>query len=406
MPTPSRAPAVELPAPCAAAGRWAFAGAVLLLAAWGVVLGLNPRRAGDLHLYALAARRFWAGLPLYPASDGLISFKYAPAAAWLFTPFALLPAGLAGAAWNLLSVAAFAFAAATWAAALREDGRFSPTHLACLAATLVLAQSFFLELFYGQANLFMLALLAVPLSGAGRRRDWASGACLSVATILKPTAALLVVALVATRRTRVLLAAMVCGVVLHLPLLARYGWSGALVELRAWSANLDRTTLAWAVGHNPQGLPSLILAALYPLDAQPSRAAIALAEAIATSALLAGAFLARLRGPALWSVLCLGVTLVSPLAWRANFVLAWPLLLALLSILPPARRRLGAVAVACVAAVEWIASEDVLGQASARAVLATRVWGLAFVLLVAVALWVFPRGSPEPPVDQRTLARS
>jgi hypothetical protein len=406
MPTPSRAPAVELAAPGPAAGRWAFAGAVLLLAAWGVVLGLNPRRAGDLHLYALAARRFWAGLPLYPASDGLISFKYAPAAAWLFTPFALLPAGLAGAAWNLLSVAAFAFAAATWAAALREEGRFSPTYLACLAAALALAQSFFLELFYGQVNLFMLALLAVPLSGAGRRRDWASGACLAVATILKPTTALLAVALVATRRTRVLAAAIACGVVLHLPLLARYGWPGTLAELRAWSANLDTTTLAWVVGHNPQGFPSLMLAALYPLDAQPARAAIALAEALGALALLAGAFLARLRGPALWSMLCLGVTMVSPLAWRANFVLAWPLLLALLSIFPPARRRLGAAAVACVAGVEWIVSEAVLGQASARAVLATRVWGLAFVVALAAALWLFPRGSPDDPADQRTLART
>src|SRR5437870_13435807 len=129
MPTPSRAPAVELAAPGATAGRRAFAAALLLLAAWGAVLGLNPRRAGDLHLYALAAQRFWAGLPLYPASDGLISFEYAPAAAWLFTPFAVFPAGAAGALWNVASVAAFAFAAATWAATLREDARFSPTYL-------------------------------------------------------------------------------------------------------------------------------------------------------------------------------------------------------------------------------------------------------------------------------------
>jgi len=402
MLSPSRAPAAHPAAPGGAAGRWAFAGTVLLLAAWGAVLGLNPRRAGDLHLYALAARRFWAGLPLYPPSDGLISFKYAPAAAWLFTPFALVPAGLAGALWNLASVAAFAFAAARWSAALRADGRFSPTHLACLAATLALAQSFFLELFYGQVNLFMLALLAVPLSAPSRGRDWSSGACLAVATVLKPTAALLAVALVGMRRTRVLAAAIACGVALHLPLLARYGWSGALGELRAWSANLDQTTLAWALGHNPQGLPTVLLAALHPLDAQPPRAALALAEAIAASALLAGAFVARLRGPALWSVLCLGVTLVSPLAWRANFVLAWPLLLALLTIASPARRRLGAAAVACVAAVEWIVSDAVLGQASARAVLATRVWGLAFVLALAAALWLLPRGAPELPAHQRS----
>src|SRR5258708_6691093 len=80
-----------------------------------------------------------------------------------------------------------------WAAPRRGEGRFSPRSPACLAAPLALAQPFFLELFCGQVDLFMLALLAVPLSGAGRRRDWASGACLAVATILKPTAALLAV---------------------------------------------------------------------------------------------------------------------------------------------------------------------------------------------------------------------
>jgi hypothetical protein len=402
MPTPPRAPAARLAAP----GRSAFTAAVLLLAAWGVLLGLNPRRAGDLHLYALAARRFWAALPLYPASDGLISFKYAPAAAWLFTPVALLPAGVAGAVWNLASVAAFAFAAATWMAALREDGRFSPAYLACLAATLALAQSFFLELFYGQVNLFMLALLAFPLSAPGRRRDWASGACLAVAVLLKPTAALLAVALIATRRTRVLAAVLAWGAALHLPLLARYGWTGALAEARAWSSNLDRTTLAWALGHNPQGLPALLLAPLYPLDAQPPRAAIAVAQLIGAAVLVGAAWLGRLRGPALWSVLCLGAALVSPLAWRANFVLAWPLLLALLSVVPPTRRRLGVAAVACVAAVQWIVSEAVLGQIAARAVLATRVWGLAFIFALAAALWAFPKGAAEPQLagDQRSSA--
>jgi len=251
----------------------------------------------------------------------------------------------------------------------------------------------------------MLALVAVPLSAAGRRRNWLSGACLAIATVLKPTTALLAVALIAMRRTRVVAAAIACGVLLQLPLLARYGWAGALGELRAWWSNLDRTTLAWALGHNPQGLPALLLTPFYALDAQPPRGVIALAELIAASVLLGGAFLARLRGPALWSVLCAGVTLVSPLAWRANFVLAWPLLLGLLSLLPAARRFFGAAAVACVAAVEWIVSDTVLGPASARAVLATRVWGLAFVLALAAALWLFPRGAPQTPdlpADQRS----
>jgi hypothetical protein len=59
-----------------------------------------------------------------------------------------------------------------------------------------------------------------------------------------------------------------------------------------------------------------------------------------------------------------------------------------------------------VTGVEWIVSEAVLGPASARAVLATRVWGLAFVVALAAALWLFPRGSRDDPADQRSLERT
>ena len=380
----------------AATGRWAWFAVILLLAGWGVALGLNPRRAGDLRLYALAARRFWAALPLYPASDGLISFKYSPAAAWLFTPVALLPPEIAGAAWNLASVAAFAFAAASWRTELREDGRFAPSQLALVAATLALGQSLFLELFYGQVNLWMLALLLVPILPHARSRQWLTGLSLAVAVAVKPTAALLAVALLAAGRARALAWALGWGLVLHAPLLARYGWQGALGELRAWSVNLDRTTLAWMTGHNPQGLPTLLLGAVYPLDAHPPRALAAAAEIFSAVLVLAAAFLARLRGASLWCILCLGVALVSPLAWRANFVLAWPMLVAVLSVDAPAKRRAGAIAVAAIAAVQWTASEAVLGPAAARALLATHLWGLVFLVAAAVAIWALPKGEPAP----------
>lgn len=98
-------PAVDdAPVHKTAAPRWAFWGLLLGLAA----LGQHPRRGVDFRVYLTAAERFLTGAELYPVSDGTMPFKYAPVATPLFLPFALLPARLAVARWNLLSVAALA----------------------------------------------------------------------------------------------------------------------------------------------------------------------------------------------------------------------------------------------------------------------------------------------------------
>ena len=70
--------------------RWVLAG----LGLFALIISLNPRRGIDLRVYLTAAERFWAHQPLYQEADGPMPFKYAPAAAWLFSPFTLLPARL------------------------------------------------------------------------------------------------------------------------------------------------------------------------------------------------------------------------------------------------------------------------------------------------------------------------
>ena len=376
-----------------AAARWCWFALLVALAAWGLLLGVNPRRSGDLRIYLTAAQRFWRGLDLYPASDGPIGFKYAPAAAWFFAPFAALPFRVAAVLWNLGSVAALAFTAAHWRAMLADDPRYGVAPWGPIIATLALSQSLFLELFYGQIDLLILALLIWPFTLAGRRHEFSSGFCLALAILLKPPAAVILAAPVAMGRRRTVIATVLGFAILHTPLLARFGWRGAVDEVSAWMAILDSTTAAWALGYNPQGLPTLLLSVVYALDSEPSHAAQAVANAVSAAAVIAAPLFARLNDAALVSVLCFGTAFASPLAWRANFVLAWPLIAALLSLrAAPAPRVVALGAVGLVAAVEWLMGESVLGPTRLRTVLAARPWGIAFLILSVVALAVFPRG--------------
>jgi Glycosyltransferase family 87 len=373
-------------------GRWAFFALVAGLAVWGAALGLHPRRAVDLRIYLLAADRYARGVPLYPVSDGPMPFKYAPAASWLFLPLLAVPPRLAAVLWNAGGIVAFAAAARVWQTALREPGRSDPLDWILVAATLALGQSFFLELFFGQVDLWMLVLLTVPLSLAGGRPVW-TGLSVAVACLLKPTAVLVCVALLVARRFRALVWAAGFVALLHVPLLVRYGASGAAAEIASWLATLDRTTAPWVLGHNPQGLPTLVLGLFFPPDFAPSRAALAAAEIGAAAAFTASSVL-LLRGAALWAALCFGAALVSPLAWRANFVLAWPFLVAVLAARP---RRAAVLAVcAAVAAVEWLFNESLLGIPHAHAALATRVWGLTFVALAAAGFAVLSSRTAAP----------
>jgi Glycosyltransferase family 87 len=386
--------------------KWAFVALVAGFAVWGAALGLHPRRAVDLRIYVLAAERFAHGLPLYPLSDGMMPFKYAAAASWLFLPLMAIPPRFAAVLWNAGGILAFAAAARVWQTALREPGRSDPSDWLLVAATLALGQSFFLELFFGQVDLWMLVLLTVPLSVPGRRPGW-TGLSVAIACLLKPTAVLVCVALVVARRFRALACAAGFVALLHVPLLVRYGASGAAAEISSWLATLDRTTAPWVLGHNPQGLPTLVLGLFFPADFAPSRAVLAAAEIGAAVAFTTASAL-LLRGASLWAALCFGAALVSPLAWRANFVLAWPFLVAVLAAQP---RRAATVAVcAAVAAVEWLFNESLLGIPRAHAALATRAWGFAFVALAAAGFAVLSSfsaarlrgaGRPASPASSR-----
>jgi hypothetical protein len=360
-----------------------FRALLLVLAVLAVLLGQHPRRALDFRVYLLAAERFLAGEALYPMSDGFMPFKYAPVTAPLFLPFTLVPARVAAALWNLGSVVALgALARLTWRAAPAAGAR-APWPWAPTVATLALLPALHLELFYAQVDGVMLLLLALTAVGAERGRTWRPAAAFATAVLLKPPAALLALFLLARRHERVLAASIGVGLALSLPSLARYGLDGLLAQGRAWVDTLARTTPPWALGHNPQGLPTLLLSLVLPADSVPSGSALTAAQGLALLLFVAVVAWSRAGPLELLAFCCLGVTLLSPLAWRANFVMAWPLLWAV-----AARRTRGGLALVALAGLIGVLTTDfLLGAQGARHLLLWRPYALVFTALLLWLAW-------------------
>jgi hypothetical protein len=362
---------------------WAFRALLLGLAVLAVVLGQHPRRGLDFRVYLLAAERFLAGADLYPVSDGFMPFKYAPLTAPLFLPFTLLPARAAAALWNLGAVAALGALARLASRAEPGPQERAAWPWAPALATLALLPAFHLELFYAQVDGVMLLLLALAAVGAEKGRTWGPAAAFALAVLLKPPAALLVLFLLARRHWRVLAASAGVGLLLAAPSIARYGLDGLLLQGRAWLDTLARTTPPWALGHNPQGLPTLLLSLVLPAESIPSGLAITLAQGLALGLFVAAVVWSRAGPVELLALCCLGVTLLSPLAWRANFVMAWPLLRATAE----ARTR-GGLALVVLAGLTGVLTSDVLlGAEGARHVLLWRPYALVFTALLLWTAW-------------------
>jgi hypothetical protein len=378
----------------ASAPRWAFQALLLGLAVLAVVLGQHPRRGLDFRVYLVAAERFLAGAELYPATDGFMPFKYAPLTAPLFVPFTLVPARVAAALWNLGSVLALGALAQLTSRAAPASGEREPWPWASVLTTLALLPALHLEFFYAQVDGVMLLLLALAAVDAERGRTWGPAFAFAVAVLLKPPAALLGLFFLARKRWRVLGASVGLGLVLALPSLARYGPEGLLAQSRAWLDTLARTTPPWALGHNPQGLPTLLLSLVLPTGPEPSGTALAVAQVLALVLFVAVLVWSRPGPVDLLACCCLGVTLLSPLAWRANFVMAWPLLRSVAE----HRTRGGLILVALAGLAGVLTSDTVLGAEAARQALHWRPYALIFTTLLLCAAW-YSRGGSRLPRD-------
>ena len=161
------------------------------------------------------------------------------------------------------------------------------------------------------------------------------------------------------------------------------------MELSAWRELLATTTLPWFLGFNSQSLVAVVHQGLG--FAPPVTTADLLpAQALATAPFALLVWPLR-RDPArLAACLLVGVALVSPLAWRANFVLAWPAFLVL------ARRRWAVPALyfAALVAVEVALTDGVLAEPAREALLLTRA--LAWLMAAGVALVLLEPRSASP----------
>lgn len=168
---------------------------VVIMAALGALLYGLERFNGrfwlnDFRVYYGAAQALLDGEPLYGVAHGLGTgfFKYAPAAALLFIPAALLPYEAAASLHFALVLAAFIGAALATDRLLRlhlfpgRPAAHAPLFLTALAAGAHLHR----ELHLGNVNAMLLWLLMAGLERLLSGRDRSAGALLGLAVALKP----------------------------------------------------------------------------------------------------------------------------------------------------------------------------------------------------------------------------
>ena len=209
-----------------------------------VAIGLTAvrkqvRDGNDFPLYWQGARDLIAGTSPYDVASGLHGYVYLPWFAWALAPLALLPLPAAATCWYAANVAFLLLAVRELMAALRAAGLIPRTRTLLLAA-LPLAALAHDNLVLGQANLFLLWLIAAATRGAlePRGSSFTRGAALGVAAALKMSAGVLVLPWLRRWRTR-LLAACFAGVAFVL--LFPFGLSGperGLAHLRDWHAKV------------------------------------------------------------------------------------------------------------------------------------------------------------------------
>ncbi len=273
----------------------------------------------DFAVFYRTGERFLAGTSLYPGDD--LSFKYSPTVAPVFSLLTLFNKQVAGILWGLL------IAAATFDVGRRVlqwvPGVSGVTLLISFAA---LSMSFFFEQSMGQTNLMMLWLLMVSHEALERRQPMRAGGLWALAVLLKPPALFTLLWLHRSQwqpRMRFILGAVLTVGGLGSALLFRYGFDAALTEFALQRADLDRTTLEWFMGHNPQGLLQVIYTTLQLSPPQSMRDFLPLTAGLTVLVALAAMTSADQRFRT--ALLLAGVAVLSPLCWRQNFVLTWPL---------------------------------------------------------------------------------
>lgn len=367
------------------APAWLAAALVAALA----LHGLAVKAGADFRAFHAAGGQWIRGVDVYAALPGVMPFKYAPAAAAVFAPLALLPMPIARALWTLMSVLSLVKFLA-WTSAAAQVQRSWLAQIAALGASLPLLGHLFA---LGQSD----AVLAWLMLQAFRLRDgrpWLSGLLWATACLLKPPYLLFALLVAAGRRWRIA-AGFGVGLALASALeVARFGLAGSAAQLHAWRELLEKTTPPLLCEPGNQGLAAIVCSYLVPPASPafwPSVFALGalVALGLAVPILREAAAGERRRAEQLAFVFALYLTAaLSPLGWHTTHLVAIPCLylLAAQAWSSCAAARLSARgALASMMAVGLLLSYDVLGREGFEAALRARDVGLATLAAVGIA---------------------
>lgn len=181
----------------------AWASALISVGVAIVLLVVQPYRI-DLDVYRIGAQAWWDGLPLYgqlPATQAglLLPFTYPPAAAILFAPLAVVPFWAANAVATATSVAALIVLLVLTVGRSNAERASRCAALALLAVAL-LAEPVQSTLGFGQVNLMLAAMVALDVLAP--RTWWPRGLLIGIASAVKLTPAVFVLALLVRRQYR------------------------------------------------------------------------------------------------------------------------------------------------------------------------------------------------------------
>jgi len=346
----------------------------------------------DFAVYHRAAHRFWQAHPLYELSDGKMIFKYTPNSAWLFSPWAWPDSVEVGALlWNLTSVGLWVWAVA-WM--MSQQSPFG-MHLTSgrlrrwlpVLATLTLSHALFLEFFLGQTDVLLLALL-IGMVRFSSARPWLAGSLLALACLVKLPALLMLLWPLARRQWRVLLGFGLACMLSSLPVIGMYGIDGTFALWVDWKEHLFAATMRLAPWASSQSLSMVWLQVLFGIE-NITAMTLGMSQALgmAMVALVIGVL--RPKPSIMLACLFLCVALLSPQAWRANYVMAYPAVLALW----------GRPRVCWVTLVAWLCmlvlfvmgtfgNEFFLMEAPKRAFYLARPFGWLYSFLFCLLAWL------------------
>jgi alpha-1,2-mannosyltransferase len=224
--------------------RKAAAVLIAIAAFIALIVAIKKAFTRELDIYVIlnASRNLLAGADIYssPATNGAY-YLYLPLLAFLFIPLALLPQGVAGVLWMLVSIALIAWSLHECVKLVAGDRYTELSAFELWALHLIpmifCADAISAEIGNAQMNCIILAATILALKFADRRQV-AAGAILGVATVAKVFAAPLLFYELLNKRFRVVVAGMIAAAASLLVPAVVVGWQRNLDYVSYWMNNI------------------------------------------------------------------------------------------------------------------------------------------------------------------------